>query len=61
MSGHGSVTLVAAAIEVAGLPGSERRGLVGFEEIGAALNERAAAWYQGGGFKPLPGGPADRL
>jgi GNAT superfamily N-acetyltransferase len=101
----GYVTLVAAAIEVTQLPGSERRGLVGLEEIGAALiarlardqrhagwslgawllqqglhriidadkhlairavivdalNERAAGWYQSWGFKPLPGGPPDRL
>lgn len=101
----GYVTLVAAAIEVAQLPRQERRGLVGLDEIGAALiarlardqrhaqhglgawllqqalhriidadehlavravivdalNERATAWYQGWGFEPLPGGPAERL
>ena len=38
----GYVTLVAAAIEVAQLPGSERRGLAGLEEIGAALIARLA-------------------
>ena len=38
----GHVTLVAAAIEVAQLPGSERRGLVGLDEIGAALIARLA-------------------
>lgn len=26
-----------------------------------ALGERAAAWCQSWGFKPLPGGPTDRL
>ncbi len=101
----GYVTLVAAAIEVEQLPGRERRGLVGLDEIGAALiarlarderhagrglgawllkhalhriidahehlairavivdalNDRAANWYAGWGFQPLPGGPADRL
>lgn len=38
----GYVTLVAAAIEVAQLPGGERRGLVGLEQIGAALIARLA-------------------
>jgi ribosomal protein S18 acetylase RimI-like enzyme len=38
----GYVTLVAAAIEVAQLPGSERRGLVGLDQIGAALIARLA-------------------
>lgn len=101
----GYVTLVAAAVEVARLPGRERRGLVGLDEIGGALiarlardqrhagrglcawllqqalhriidadehlairavlvdalDERAATWYRGWGFEPLPGGPADRL
>ena len=38
----GYVTLVAAAIEVAQLPGRERRGLVGLDQIGAALIARLA-------------------
>ena len=38
----GYATLVAAAIEVAQLPGSERRGLIGLDEIGAALIARLA-------------------
>ncbi|MEX2619130.1 MAG: hypothetical protein WD250_02815 [Egibacteraceae bacterium] len=38
----GYVTLVAAAIDVAQLPGRERRGLVGLDEIGAALIARLA-------------------
>jgi ribosomal protein S18 acetylase RimI-like enzyme len=101
----GYVTLVAAAIEVEQLPRSERRGLVGLDQVGAALiarlarderhrhrrlgawlllqalhriidadrhlairavvvdalNDRATAWYEGWGFKPLPGQPSDRL
>ncbi len=38
----GYVTLVAAAIEVEQLPGSERRGLVGLDQVGAALIARLA-------------------
>lgn len=33
----GYVTLVAASVEIAHLPGHARRGLVGLEQIGAAL------------------------
>lgn len=101
----GYVTMVAAAIEVPQLPSGERRGLVGLDQVGAALiarlardqrhthrgvgawllqqalhrildadqhlairavivdalNDRAAAWYAGWGFKPLPGGASNRL
>lgn len=38
----GYVTLVATAVEVAQLPGRERRGLTGLDEIGAALIARLA-------------------
>lgn len=38
----GSVTLVAASVEVERLPGRERRGLVGLEQVGAALIARLA-------------------
>lgn len=38
----GYVTLVAAAIQVERLPGAERRGLVGLDEVGAALIARLA-------------------
>jgi GNAT superfamily N-acetyltransferase len=101
----GHVTLVATAVEVERLPSRERRGLVGLDQVGAALiarlarderhrkrqlgawllqralyrvidadqhlairvivvdalNEHAASWYAEWGFKPLPGGPANRL
>jgi GNAT superfamily N-acetyltransferase len=101
----GYVTLVATAVEVERLPSRDRRGLVGLDQVGAALiarlardqrhrkrqlgawllqqalyrvieadqhlairvvavdalNERAADWYAEWGFKPLPGGPANRL
>jgi GNAT superfamily N-acetyltransferase len=101
----GYVTLVATAVEVEQLPNRERRGLVGLDQVGAALiarlardrrhrkrqlgawllqqalyrvidadqhlairvivvdalNEHAASWYAEWGFKPLPGGPTNRL